>query len=82
MMHAVTKLRPHGILWPYKSNRKVMDKKRGEGPKTRRNGGERRRTKKKNNETTSRKTSRERKKDYAGRHTEIGDERTKERNKG
>jgi hypothetical protein len=37
---------------------------------------------KKNNKTMGRKTSRERKKDYTGRHTEIGDERTKERNKG
>jgi hypothetical protein len=37
--------------------------------------------KKKNRETTDRKTSRERKKDYTGRHTETGDERTNEREK-
>ena len=31
MMHAVTKLRPHDILWPYKSQRKAMDKTKRRG---------------------------------------------------
>jgi hypothetical protein len=38
MMHAVTKLRTHGILWPYKSQRKATNQEAGKHEK---NGGER-----------------------------------------
>jgi hypothetical protein len=38
MMHAVTKLRTHGILWPYKIQRKATNQEAGKHEK---NGGER-----------------------------------------
>ena len=40
MMHAVTKLRTHGILWPYKIQRKATNQEAGKHEK---NGGERKR---------------------------------------
>jgi len=62
-----------------------MDKKRGEGPKTRRNGGETRRTKKKKKTErpqTGKPVEREKKTTQGDTQRQGTNERTRERNKG